>query len=387
MSPVGEGAQRPTTEDEGDGEDGVDGEEDRDDVIEYSLDQETSFVYRRSAAAAAGYHARMMSTPMRRPSLVSELGRRAGLCGLALILLSLVPTVVGAWNGVGHELVARVAWLEMSPDARQRAVELLAGTEEALSIRAMRPAYGARRDQVWFERASTWPDWVRSELPSENRSGWHYTNFFWTQDDRGRARDLPDRTGAPVNIVTELPRLVGVLGDESRPASERGVALAWVLHLVGDLHQPLHCSARVTEDDPEGDRGGNDFKLAPAVAGREDWRRDNLHRLWDSSLTRQWPKSFWESEWRYRERLLERLSGAVPKTTPDPTPESLGAEVVAWAREGYELAKSVCYPPALVRNRPAPPDVLQVAAETASRRVAIAGRRLASILDAALGSD
>lgn len=321
-----------------------------------------------------------------RRRFVPELARRVRLCGFGVVLLFISATAQ-AWNGVGHELVSRVAWLNLSPTAQQRAIELLEGTDEDLAIQAMRPTFGARRDQVWFERVSTWPDWVRSELPSENRSGWHYTNFFWTQDAKGRPVDLPERSGAPVNIVTELPRLIGVLGDESRPASERGVALAWVLHLVGDLHQPLHCSARVTAEDPEGDRGGNDFKLAPAVPGREDWRRDNLHRLWDSSLTRQWPKSFWESDWRYRERLLERIAGADVQGISDEAPESTEAAVLAWAREGFALAKEACYPSALVRNQPAPPDVLQAAAETSIRRVSIAGRRLAKVLDAALGAN
>lgn len=313
----------------------------------------------------------------------SELGRRIVFCGFGVLLAWFLPTAAHAWNGVGHELVSRIAWQDLSVEARAQAIALLEATDEELAIRAMRPSFGGRRDQVWFERASTWPDWVRSELPSQNRSGWHYTNLFWTQDARGRAVDLPERTGAPVNIVTELPRLVAVLGDESRPASERGVALAWVLHLVGDLHQPLHCSARVTEQDPEGDRGGNDFKLSPAVQGQEDWRRDNLHRLWDSSLTRQWPKSFWESEWSYRERLLaivvdgemEELPGQAP-TSPSPA-----AAVADWAREGYALAKEVCYPPALVRNRPAPRQVLLSAAEVSSGRIALAGRRLARILE------
>lgn len=321
--------------------------------------------------------------PRRTPT--ARLERRIALV-LAVVFL-LCPSA-WAWNGVGHELVSRIAWLEMTPAARSAAVHLLEQTDRELAIRDLRPAFGARRDQIWFERASTWPDWVRSELPSENRPGWHYTNFFWTIDARGNAVDLPERSGAEINIVTELPRLVDVLSDPSRSDAERGVALAWVLHLVGDLHQPLHCSARVTEQDPRGDRGGNDFKLSPAVRGQEDWRRDNLHRLWDSSLTRRWPKTFWESEWRYRERLRSTVADRVADAPVEATIEtSLGSTVASWAREGYQVAKASCYPPALVRNRPAPDDVLEAAAEISAGRIAVAGHRLASILDRALGSE
>ena len=309
------------------------------------------------------------------------------MSALSIFLVCLFPSVAAAWNGVGHELVSRIAWQDLSPSAREQAIALLVGTEEDLAIRAMRPAYGARRDQVWFERVSTWPDWVRSELPSENRSGWHYTNYFWTEDAKGRAVDLPERRGADVNIATELPRLIGVLGDHSRSASERGVALAWVLHLVGDLHQPLHCSARVTDRDPEGDRGGNDFKLSPAVPGQEDWRRDNLHRLWDSSLTRRWPKSFWESDWRYRDRLLEIVAGYESTPVPSEAIHSPEQAVADWAVEGFELAKTTCYPPSLVRDRPAPAQVLETAAEASAGRIAAAGRRLGGILEAALGAN
>ena len=317
----------------------------------------------------------------------AEHGRRLISFGAAWGLLCLVPSIGMAWNAVGHELVSRLAWNDLSPTARQRAVALLEATNQDLAIHDMRPAFGARRDQVWFERVSTWPDWVRSELPSENRSGWHYTNFFWEQDSRGRSVDLPERRGASVNIVTELPRLIDLLGDATRPGSERGVALAWVLHLVGDLHQPLHCSARVTARDPEGDRGGNDFKLSPAVPGREDWRRDNLHRLWDSSITREWPKPFWESEWRYRERLLEITAPAQEPATGTEGERPFATEVALWAREGFELAKRACYPASLVRDRPAPPEVLRSAAELSGERIHVAGRRLAEVLEAALGGD
>ena len=302
---------------------------------------------------------------------------------------STVPA--SAWNGVGHEVVARVAWNQLDEETKREAVRLLLSTDEAVELSSMRPRFGGRQDQILFERAATWPDYVRSAVPDENRPQWHYTNYFWEQDEKGRPVDLPEMKPGNENVLSELPRLLTVVADSEQSDAVRGVALAWVLHLVGDLHQPLHCSARVTAEDPRGDRGGNSFKLQPAEEGVEDFRRDNLHSLWDSAVSRRFPQSFFESGYRYRQRLVRMMEagedGAEPgqkeaSSTFDPAQGS--AILTAWVKEGFQLAKRACYPPALVRNQPAPASVLHDVAEEARVRMRIAGLRLASVLEAIL---
>ena len=93
-------------------------------------------------------------------------------------------------------------------------------------------------------------------------SNWHYVNFFWEQ--RFPGGPVIPRPDKPLDghLLNQLPGLAATVGNAQAGDSARSVALAWVLHLVGDAHQPLHNSARITPQDPQGDRGGNLFLLA-----------------------------------------------------------------------------------------------------------------------------
>jgi hypothetical protein len=94
--------------------------------------------------------------------------------------------------------------------------------------------------------------------------------------------DVPDIEVASENILERLEHFKTFLADTSQPAADRAIGLAWVLHLVGDVHQPLHCSARVTIREPAGDKGANDFKL--------DSKNKNLHAYWDSMIGKAIPR-------------------------------------------------------------------------------------------------
>jgi len=159
------------------------------------------------------------------------------------------------------------------------------------------------------------------------------------------------------------------LADGSLSPAERGEALAWVLHLVGDIHQPLHTSARVTPSEPEGDRGGNLFKLR---------RRDNLHRYWDGVLRREYPRdSVVEIALRIANRH-PRSSLAAARASDQPR---------QWSEEGLEICLERVYPDTLERGRQPPRSYRLMVAETAELRIAKAGRRLADLLTRALSEE
>ena len=80
----------------------------------------------------------------------------------------------------------------------------------------------------------------------------------------------------PINALSKIVEFRAALGDPSVAANIQAYDLAWLLHLVGDIHQPLHAVARFTTQHPAGDRGGNDFKIQGTP--------DNLHSLWDDLL-------------------------------------------------------------------------------------------------------
>ncbi len=291
---------------------------------------------------------------------------------LALALLLCPGQPAAAWDSVGHRVIARLAWERLPPPAREAAVELLLAAPADADLASLgRGSWWGDRRRTLFELAATWPDLVRSDrYPARrdryHRGAWHYVNFFWDQEGPGGgARDRPDLDPAPENVVERLGRFVPAIGDPGRPPGELAVELAWVLHLVGDLHQPLHCSARVTAVEPQGDRGGGLFELDRGMS---------LHRYWDGLLSRDY---LWRSTGRLAARLARRhpAPGAEPGWPPP---------FEAWAREGYELSKNRLYPPTLRRGRAPDQAYRRLTSELGGARIVLAGERLAALLERAL---
>jgi nuclease S1 len=153
-----------------------------------------------------------------------------------------------AWGAQGHRLVAELAEPLLTPAASAEVARLL----------ALEP--GATLTSI-----STWADEVRS--PSTTR--WHYVNFQGAHCSYEPERDCPQGHCAVAAIDRHLQQLART--DGRTDPLERLKALKWVVHLVGDVHQPLH--AGWAED-----RGGNDYQLQAFGRGT------NLHALWDSGL-------------------------------------------------------------------------------------------------------
>ena len=173
-----------------------------------------------------------------------------------------VPPRLDAWDLFGHHVVAALAWDHMSPEARTAAAALLRKAPSDADLATLLPPRGRPdevREREHFIKAAAWPDLVRDETFAARReryhhSSWHYVNHFWTPTPDGPKR-LTER-GTLGELVGKLESFRVSVSDDERPASERALDLAWILHLVGDVHQPLHSSARVTDTEPEGDRGG-----------------------------------------------------------------------------------------------------------------------------------
>jgi hypothetical protein len=203
-----------------------------------------------------------------------------------------------AWNDTGHMVTGMIAWDHLDSRIRAQAVAILAEhprfsqdflEEMPDEVRAAEPETQA----LWmFCHATTWPDIARGFggglREAFHRSTWHYINdvTFLSEADRKffAGRDLvndsvvwfPDMPADSLNIVQALKMAEATLRDSSARAEERALALTWVFHLVGDLHQPLHSTALYSKDAfPTGDRGGN---------GIPTTTRGNLHAYWDGQF-------------------------------------------------------------------------------------------------------
>ncbi|MDZ7343175.1 MAG: S1/P1 nuclease, partial [candidate division KSB1 bacterium] len=163
--------------------------------------------------------------------------------------------------------------------------------------------------------------------------------------------------------------------DTNLAPSQRTIDLAWVLHLVGDIHQPLHCSARVTPTEPEGDRGGNLFKLDSNYT---------LHGYWDNLVSLTYVRNADESEQDYIERISRAIMARYPLAAL--TARLHMGDFEAWAKEGYQISKTKVYPATLQREKAPSENYRQEAYRLAEAAIALAGYRMAKMLEQLFGS-
>lgn len=309
-----------------------------------------------------------------------------------VVMTLLLPQPTMAWNGTGHQIVAGIAWDNMTPAARQNAIALLEAAPADACLLDLFPNDSrplAERQREFFMRASTWPDVVR---PSDedtractrfHRRNWHFINFFWegvsgaTNDNAPQDRE--DIEVPEVNAVERLrffrPLVACNVAACGTPQDLRGMTLAWILHLVGDLHQPLHSSARVTTRprEQQGDQGGNLFKLGPNPDSL------SLHSFWDGIVDRSIARLPNERDSAYLDRVIDSITAAHPRT--DLLPELRSGAFEEWSTEGLQTTKDVVYPRTLRRGELPSNSYRQLALETAETKLALAGYRLADLLN------
>jgi hypothetical protein len=294
---------------------------------------------------------------------------------LAALILSLAPRTARAWDETGHMVVARIAWSQLSPRVRERITALLAQAPADAGLAQLRPAGGDSVSEMLFaERASTWADIIRGRDPEArhayHRPTWHYHDWFWSEDADGTIVESTTLRADSLNILVELDRQSRIVRDTAAGAADRAVALAWVLHLAGDIHQPLHASGRVTADEPDGDKGGNTFVLEQKMS---------LHWYWDRILAARYPRLAGESDAAYIDRVAVIVMTAVPRDSVAHLITITSFD--AWGRESLALAQHEVYCCGVQRGAAAPESYLEHASTVSERRIALAGYRLAALLD------
>jgi nuclease S1 len=279
---------------------------------------------------------------------------RRSFAAVALIGLLMLgwPRAVAplcAFGAQGHHVIARIAWALMTPTAQDRAAALLDGRQDA------------------FVASSTWADEIRSARPETYN--WHFVDIPVGQARYDAARDCP-ATERGDCVVGALARARADLAAAGRPRELRVESLKFLVHFVGDVHQPLHAI-------DNHDRGGNDVKVA-ALRG-EEGRATNLHSAWDTGLI----NLSTETEAARADRLLADLKARPPAP---------GLDVAAWAEQSHDTAERVAYsypgfspagPPADAITLDEPYRARALAA--IDRQLALAGVRLAALLNAILG--
>lgn len=280
-----------------------------------------------------------------------------------------------AWNKPGHMVTACVAFdaLRMrDKDVINRAADLLRAHPffESHWKDEIRTMSAEDQVRVVFMRAAAWSDDVRMDR-RYHQGAWHYINFPYVPKDQANA--IRGREPDPNNILSAFGANVEIVRDKMRTDEERAIALAWIFHLVGDVHQPLHTVSLFTAQWPEGDRGGNGFY----VRAKAENQPINLHRFWDDLIIGS-----------DRIQSIRTMSVQIRQTFPRGKLDELGdREFRAWAKESYDLAVSHAYEhgtlagSADTSNAPALTQSYRLSAKAfAERRAALAGYRLADTL-------
>lgn len=178
-------------------------------------------------------------------------GKRSLHLALSLLMVSLLPARAVGWERKGHQIIARIAEDRLSSNARQNVAKLL-GKET-------------------LESASTWADDVSRARKDTER--WHFVDIPSDKNDYIPRRDckLPDG----ICLIEAIERQIAVLKTPGEDPVRRTEALKFIVHLIGDLHQPFHVS---TKFEPFFDRYG--YKVQVTFFGRGA----DLHSVWDDSL-------------------------------------------------------------------------------------------------------
>lgn len=282
------------------------------------------------------------------------------LISIAALIAVLVAAPAGAYWEYGHQTIAEIAWANIKPVTRTRILALL--RQQAL-LETPQCRAGT------LDEAAVWPDCIKGIKNPDgtqkfgSASAWHYQDVnICAAFDLG----APCRDGNCVSA--QITRQAAILKDRRAPQADRVRALAFLIHFVGDLHQPLHAGEK-------GDKGGNDVK---ADYGGYAPPRLNLHSIWDGYLA---------------ERAISTGPSLVRRYPPAERRAVAAGNVIAWSRESWQVAREVTYQTALGGD-PCGPTPTRVRLDQATIESLIpkvrlevlrGGLRLARMLDAALG--
>ncbi|HST19630.1 MAG TPA: S1/P1 nuclease [Blastocatellia bacterium] len=307
------------------------------------------------------------------------------LIASSLVLMITLSVPSYGWDALGHMAVAFVAYQQLKPEVKKRVDALLKKNPEHDVWLSEIPANASEADKqmMVFMIAATWPDRLRSKKlhpeihddgsrptgPDADRNTgfddknlhryWHFVDKPFSPDGT-TTEDPPD-----INAKTRIKLFRSVLAS-NKSDELKSYDLAWLLHLVGDVHQPLHCTSRFTKTKKQGDNGGNGVTLCATASCNT-----KLHGFWDDALG-----------------TSGRATAAIIVGRKLPTAraqEAANLDVEQWIQDSFEKARDIAYSNPPIGNGSGPFKVTKkyrlAVGSLAEKRVALAGARLANILN------
>jgi len=253
-----------------------------------------------------------------------------------LLLVAVAAAPLFGWGGEGHRLVARIADAQLTPAAKAQVAAILGPANTLMSI-------------------ASWADDVRRDR--KETGPWHYIDIQITVKHLDMARDCPKGDC----VITKIADFRKALADPSTPPEARREALMFLVHFIGDMHQPLHCSDNK-------DKGGNDVKVV--FFGQPS----NLHSVWDTLLI---------GRMKPEQELFVELSAESQKHAK----KWAKGTVEDWAEQSHKESQKVVYgrlPKSAATPVPLDSTYERSADPLIKTQIAKAGARLARVLNEAL---
>ncbi|RFS22371.1 S1/P1 Nuclease [Chitinophaga silvatica] len=220
--------------------------------------------------------------------------RKKFLAGL--ILAFMLPAATFAWGPNGHRIVAEIAWLHLTPKAR-KAVSNIIGPKSMAMV-------------------ANWPDFIKSDTTHQydHTNTWHYLDFPANVDRSTFDQMLNAATGE--NLYTETQAMIKNLKDKSLSKDQHTFSLSFLIHMMGDMHQPLH----VGRDE---DMGGNKINVT--------WFNtpSNLHRVWDEQLI------------DFQQLSYTEYTKALDIATPAKVKEIQSGSIADWMYDSHLIADRI----------------------------------------------
>lgn len=282
--------------------------------------------------------------------------RCSSLSALIFVMLSLFLSPALAWNENGHMLVAKIAYEKLKPEARAKVDRLLGYLHQEYA------------DINTFSQAAVWADKLRGQQ-LDVYTHWHYIDQPLVKDGGNPNANTIDSD----NAMWAIEKIRSFIVNEKANPYERARFLAFLIHIVGDIHQPLHTVSLVTPKFPKGDRGGNDYIVTYKN------KRSNVHKVWDEGVG-AFDRHYTEADDSTTGELgtqAAMISAQYPAAFFADRLKAVNVE--QWLKEGMQVANTYVY--STPENQPVSAEYVHKGSAVAQQQVALAGYRLAEMLN------
>ena len=269
-----------------------------------------------------------------------------------LAVLSIYTINSYSWNALGHMVVAQIAYEQLNPEVQKKVDKMVTDLGKEYPYITS------------FYQLGPWPDSLKIQK-IDIYSHWHYTDLAFSTD--GTALKNLENTD---NVVWAINQMEPIVANNKANVYERAKFLAFLVHIIADIHQPLHTTSLISAKTPDGDKGGNLYYIKFPTAHP---KTITLHKLWDQGID----VFIGESTFDKVTALSHQITALYPR-------EYFGTKVMDlkpdhWTNEGLQTSITMVY--STPENQILSDDYQTSGRLIVQQKAALAGYRLAAVLN------